>query len=120
MCLCRQNQMLIGEIYPLLFNKLSLLDITVLPINKMSDSGTDVNPSPQPLLPAPADLGTAIMTFVLFVLIFLFVVWILQATWNASLPKMFTGAKEITFATAFFFMIVAMIIFPRSYTNVVA
>jgi len=76
----------------------------------MSDNGN--NPPPQPRQPTPSQVIWAIL---IFTLLFFLAVWILQVCWNASLPKMFTGAKEITFATAFFFLIVAMIIFPRPY-----
>lgn len=43
----------------------------------------------------------------------LLVTWILQLSWNASLPKAFSGAKSISFSVAFFMIIVSMILFPR-------
>ncbi len=62
--------------------------------------------TPVNITPANIFLGVAVG-----LLLFILLVWILQVSWNASLPKMFTGAKSITFMTALFFMIVVIIIF---------
>lgn len=78
---------------------------------------TSQEPSgPQPMrLRSPGDILWALG---IFIVLFLILVWILQFCWNSSVPYMFSGAKEITYATAFFFLIVALIIFPRPYVLV--
>lgn len=63
---------------------------------------------PKPLTPSQIIVGILIV-----VLLFFLVVWILQICWNASIPNMFSGAKEISYAVAFYFMIVVLIVFPR-------
>lgn len=59
--------------------------------------------------------GMILLYIVTIFAIFLLTLWVFQLTWNASIPKMFSGAKTISFATAFFFLIMIMIAIPRKY-----
>lgn len=61
--------------------------------------------------PTPSQV---IVGLLFLILAFIVITWVLQISWNASVPHMFNGANRITFTAALGFLIVAMIIFPRA------
>lgn len=46
--------------------------------------------------------------------VFLLGTWIFQMSWNASVPKMFNGAKQIKYMTAILFLIAIWIAIPST------
>lgn len=63
--------------------------------------------------PIPINQQNMLLNVVIAVAIVVLMVWVAMLLWNASLPRMFSGAKSVDFMTMLFFIVLLAILFPN-------
>lgn len=63
--------------------------------------------------PIPLEPQNALLNIVIMAAVVALMIYVAMLLWNASLPKMFSGAKSVDFLTMLFFIVLLAILFPN-------